>query len=86
MSWWVYIIQCDDDSLYTGIAKDVERRFTEHAGKAGKSHQAKYFYGRKPVTILYRQGHADRSSASKREAEIKKLSRVQKLQLIQFGS
>jgi len=84
LSWWVYIIHCDDDSLYTGISVDIERRFDEHAGRLGKQKQAKYFYGRKPLTIVYRQHHPDRSSASQREAEIKKLSRAEKLELIQL--
>ncbi len=83
MSWWVYIIRCDDASLYTGITTDIERRFDEHAGVLGRSKQAKYFYGRKPLKVVYRQSCADRSTASQREAEIKKLKRSQKLQLLQ---
>ena len=76
MSWHVYIIQASNNSLYTGITTDVERRFTEHSnGPLG----AKFFNGRKPVKIVYREDGHTRSSASKREAEIKKLSRLQKL-------
>ncbi len=79
MGWFVYIIEASDGSLYTGVTTDVDRRFVEHCG-TGKG--AKFFRGRKPVKIAYIQEHPDRSSALKREAEIKKLSRENKLQLI----
>ena len=83
MNWWVYIIRSDDDSLYTGITTDVDRRFQEHLGEqAGKFKGAKFFYGRKPLEVVYREKLADRSSASIREYEIKQLNRKQKLQLI----
>lgn len=79
MDWFVYIIKASDGSLYTGITKDVERRFQEHLdGTLG----AKYFHGRTPVEVVYREEGHDRSSASKREAAIKKLRREQKQQLI----
>lgn len=73
--WFVYIIKADDQTLYTGISTDVERRFQQHCGKAGG---AKYFNGRKPVAVVYRESGHTRSSASRREIEIKKLSRQQK--------
>ncbi|HIF17241.1 MAG TPA: GIY-YIG nuclease family protein [Cycloclasticus sp.] len=79
MSWFVYIIEGSDNSLYTGITTDLERRFQQHLKGSG----AKYFYGRKPVKIVYSENHEDRSSASVREAAIKKLSRQQKEKLIQ---
>jgi putative endonuclease len=76
MNWSLYIIESDDNSYYTGITTDVERRFTEHSnGPLG----AKFFNGRKPVKVVYQEDGHTRSSASKREAEIKKLSRLQKL-------
>ena len=78
-NWSVYIIRADDDSFYTGISTDVNRRFSEHCEKAGG---AKYFNGRKPVEIVYQEHGHDRSSASRRENEIKRLSRQQKLRLI----
>lgn len=78
-AWCVYIIQADDDSLYTGITTDVERRFSEHCGQTSG---AKYFNGRKPLSIVYREDGHTRSTASRREFEIKKLSRQQKKQLI----
>ena len=79
--WTVYIILASDGSLYTGITTDLERRFAEHkAGNAGKG--AKYFHGgRRPEKIVYTEPSADRSSASRREAVIKSLSRQEKLAL-----
>ena len=78
MSWQVYMIRCSDDSLYTGISSDVERRWQQHVGQRG----AKYFRGRKPVEIVYLEGADDRSSASRREAAIKRLRRPEKERLI----
>ena len=77
--WWVYIIEASDNSLYTGITTDVDRRFEEHLnGKKG----ARYFNGRKPVRVVYQEQGHDRSSASQREAEIKSFSRREKEILI----
>jgi putative endonuclease len=78
MSWQVYIILCTDDTLYTGITNDVVRRFNQHADKQG----AKYFRGRQPKQLVYVEPGHDRSSASKREVVIKKLPRLEKLQLL----
>jgi putative endonuclease len=78
MNWQVYIILCTDNSLYTGITTDSERRFRQHA--AGKG--AKYFRGHQPVRIVYLEDGHTRSSAGKREVEIKSFSRTQKFQLI----
>jgi putative endonuclease len=79
-SWSLYIIEASDASLYTGITTDVERRFGEHLqGPRG----ARFFNGRSPLKIIYREDGHDRASASRREAEIKKLSRRAKQQLIE---
>ncbi|WP_424947129.1 GIY-YIG nuclease family protein [Candidatus Spongiihabitans sp.] len=78
-TWAIYIIEASDNSYYTGIATDVERRFEEHA--VGE-HGAKYFNGRTPIRVVYQEYGHTRSSAGKREAEIKKLSRRQKETLI----
>ena len=79
MNWQVYIIVCTDNSLYTGITTDVERRFSEHlAGKQG----ARYFRGRTPKKVVYLESAQNRSTASKREAVIQKLLRADKLRLI----
>ena len=72
------MIHCTDESLYTGISTDVERRYIEHTDQKG----AKYFRGRKPRELVYQESGHDRSSASKREIEIKNLSRADKLLLI----
>jgi putative endonuclease len=77
--WNVYIIRCDDGSLYTGVSTDVERRFVEHRERP---RGAKFFLGRKPVEVVYRETGHSRSTACRREAAIKKLSRNGKLRLI----
>ena len=78
MNWSVYIILCSDDSYYTGITTDLQRRFDQHAAGQG----AKYFRGRHPLQVVYREGGHTRSSASMREAQIKNLSRAEKSILI----
>ena len=78
-NWSLYIIEASDASLYTGISTDVERRFDEHSQSP---RGARYFNGRNPLRIVYREDGHSRSSASRREAEIKKLSRGAKQQLI----
>ena len=76
--YFVYIMKCADKSLYTGITKDLERRFQEHkAGKGGH-----YTSAKKVVRIVYSEKHPDRSSALKRESEIKGWRRGRKLDLI----
>ena len=77
MRWQIYIIECRDGSLYTGITIDLEKRLAAH--NAGKG--SKYTTSRRPVRLVYREGAANRSEASKRENAIKKLSRNNKLAL-----
>ncbi len=79
MSYRVYILKCKDDTLYTGICTDVLRRVDEH-NNSDKG--AKYTRNRRPVSLVYSEESEDRSSASKREYEIKKLTRAKKLELI----
>jgi len=82
-NWSLYIIEASDASLYTGITTDVERRFDEHLhGPKG----ARYFNGRQPLRVIYREDGHSRVSASRREAEIKKLPRSAKQQLIAEAS
>lgn len=77
--WYVYIVRASDQSLYTGITTDIERRLAEHqSGKAG----AKYFRGRSAVEMVYSEQADDRSAASIREGAIKKFTRAKKLALI----
>ncbi len=78
MSWRVYMIRCSDATLYTGITNNMERRWQQHASRQG----AKYLRGRRPVEIVYLESSDDRSSASRREAAIKKLRRGDKEGLI----
>ncbi len=74
----VYIILCNDNTLYTGITTNIEKRFLQHASNRG----AKYFRGREPMLLVYQESGHDRSSATKREFAIKKLSKLQKNHLI----
>ena len=77
--YFVYMLKCADDTFYTGIATELERRIEEH-NCSNKG--AKYTRTRRPVTLVYSEKHPDRSSASKREYEIKKkMSRTEKLKL-----
>ena len=78
MNWQVYIIRCSDGSLYTGITLDIARRLSQHGGREG----AKYFRGRRPEAVVYLECGHSRSTASRREAQIKRLKRVEKLRLI----
>ena len=80
--YFVYILKCIDASLYTGITTDVERRLKEHKKGTGGN----YTRSRKPVKILYTERFPDRSSASKREAAIKRLSRAEKLKLVKLSA
>ena len=75
--WQIYIIECRDGSLYTGITIDLEKRLAAH--NAGKG--AKYTASRRPVQLVYHEGATNRSEASKRENAIKKLNRNDKLSL-----
>ena len=80
MDWFTYILRCADDSLYTGVTTDLERRLKEHnhCNKKG----AKYTRVRRPVALIHNEHCKNRSQACQREAAIKKLTRQQKLALI----
>ena len=78
-TWHLYILRCGDGTLYTGIATDVDKRFTQHA--AGKG--AKYTRGRGPLELVYREECGDHSTALKRELEIKAMKREEKLKMIE---
>jgi len=77
--YYLYIIRCADDTLYTGIAKDLTQRIEEH-NTSPKG--AKYTRTRRPVTLVYSEEYGDRSTASKREYVVKKMTRLQKLALV----
>jgi predicted GIY-YIG superfamily endonuclease len=74
--WFIYILRCADDSLYTGITTDLKRRLEEH--NTGTYTSTKYSRARRPVSLVYQEETDSRSSALKREAAIKRLSRNQK--------
>lgn len=78
VEYWVYIAECSDGSLYTGMTSDVERRIDQHNAGTG----AKYTRARRPVICVYRERCISRSDALKREAQIKKLSRAEKQVLV----
>ena len=79
--WYVYLAQCRDGSLYSGATTDPELRIATHnRGRGGA-----YTRSRLPVTLVYTEPAADRSSALRREAAVKRMSRAAKLKLIRKG-
>ena len=79
MPYYLYILRCGDNTVYTGIAADVDKRLAVH--QSGKG--AKYTRGRGPLTVVYREKCDDKSAALRREREVKALSRKEKLALIE---
>lgn len=80
MQWFVYLLRCSDGSFYAGITTDVKRRVLEH-----NTHDvlgARYTRGRRPVVLVWSEPHANRSGASRREAELKRMRRSSKLALL----
>ncbi len=77
MAWTVYLLRCADDTLYTGIARDLSRRVAQHDAGRG----AKYTRGRGPVRVLWSERKRTQGSALRREAEIKRWPRARKLGL-----
>ena len=81
-SWFVYMVKCKDGSIYTGISNDVEDRIKEHnSGQGGK-----YTASKRPVRLIFQEEQTDKSSALKRERQIKNWGRVKKEALSGFGS
>lgn len=78
MDWFVYIVKCANESYYTGISTNVERRILEHNSKLG----AKSLRGKLPVALVYRETFDNQTQAAKREREIKGWSRKKKILLI----
>lgn len=80
--YYVYIVRCADNTFYTGITNDLEKRIENHnTSKTG----AKYTRARRPVELIYKVAYENQSLAKKREAEIKNLTRAQKTKLIAQG-
>ncbi|MFN8369043.1 MAG: GIY-YIG nuclease family protein [Bacteriovoracaceae bacterium] len=82
--WYVYIIETDKGFYYTGITTDIDRRFKEH--KSNKKKGARFFRSSKPIKIIYFEKYENRSLATKREIEIKKMTKLQKVLLVNKGS
>lgn len=79
LNWCVYILECNDNTLYTGVTNNIENRIHQHNhGLVG----AKYTRARRPVKLVYTESQKDKSAAMKREHAIKKLTRAEKLKLI----
>lgn len=83
MNWKVYILNCADNTLYTGITTDTKRRIDEH-NNSNKG--ARYTRARRPVELVYQESCESRADASRREYRIKQLNRTEKLKLIQSGT
>lgn len=75
--WHLYILQCENDKLYTGIAKDVEKRFNDHL--KGRARFTRY---NKPIKILYTETLRSQGDAMKRELQVKRLPKKKKLELV----
>ena len=82
-SWFVYILRCADQTLYTGIAQDTARRLIEH--NEDNRLAARYTRARRPVQLVYSESQPTRSAAAQREAAIKQLSRIEKENLIKVN-
>jgi putative endonuclease len=76
MPWFLYIAKCSDNSLYTGITTDISRRLKTHNSKKG----AFYTKNKTPVKLVYQEDALNRSAATRREKEIKRLTRQEKIQ------
>lgn len=79
--WSVYVVECADGSLYTGVTRDLVRRLAEHNGGIG----SRYTRSRRPVSLRYAEPAASRARAQAREYRIKRMDRAAKLALIQAG-
>ena len=79
--WFVYIVECQDSSLYTGITNDLEKRVKAHNEKKG----AKAIKGKLPVKLVYQESYNEKKLALSREREIKSFKREQKLELVKKG-
>ena len=78
MIWFVYMLRCRDNSVYTGITNNLDKRIKAHMSGNG----SKYLRGRLPVKLIYKEDFSNRSSASKREIAVKKLKKKEKELLI----
>ena len=84
MSWYVYMVRCVDGTLYTGVTTNLKRRIAEHNGETVTSNAkgAKYTKTRRPVELVYQEAVEGRGEAQRREASLRRLSRIQKEHLL----
>lgn len=80
--WSVYILRCADGSLYTGVARDLQKRLLQHNGELAGG--PRYTSGRRPVVLMWSAPAPDRSAAQQQEAAIKRMARAEKLRFIGF--
>lgn len=80
MTYYFYMLRCSDNSLYSGITTDLNRRVEEH--NSGTSRSAKYTRAKMPVTLVYSEKYETKQAAMKREFQVKQLSKVKKEELI----
>jgi len=81
MNWLVYMLECSDNSIYTGITNNLEERLKKHQSGNG----AKYLRGRLPIKLVYKENFINRSEATKREIVIKKMNRKDKILLLNLN-
>lgn len=77
--WFVYMVRCADNTLYTGVTTDIERRLHEHNGSA---RGARYTRARRPVTMVWQEESENRAAACRREYEVRNFDRLKKLDLL----
>ena len=81
--WFVYLVRCQDATFYCGIAKNLEKRLAEHNSP---DKGAKYTRGRRPVRLVYAEEVSSRAHATQREGQIKRLSKAEKMMLIETST
>ncbi|MEE8120385.1 MAG: GIY-YIG nuclease family protein [Anaerolineales bacterium] len=82
--WYLYLVRCDDGSLYTGISTDVARRFAQHRGEGVAG--SKYLKGRVPLTLVFQKDLGNKSLALKVERKVKMLSKARKEELVRANA
>ncbi len=81
-AWYVYMVRCTDNSLYTGVAKDIDARLIQHNAGTG----AKYTRARRPVVLVYQESAVDQGAALRKEYAVKRLTRAAKCDLIKSNT
>ena len=81
--WYLYLIRCPDNTLYTGISTDVDRRLVQHQSRGNKG--SKYLKGRGPLTLVFQQQLGSKSLALKAELRVKKMSKAMKEKLVRVN-